>query len=85
MVFTKAMNLNYYIDLQNNIRIIANISENDNSNTVILRCQNITGVDGYYFSIPILNSSSVLAVRKDSKRNTLPPCCFEWKLYNKRK
>lgn len=55
-----------------NIQIIKNMSENDNSNTVIIGCQNITDIDGYYFSNPILNSSSILAVRKDSKRNTLP-------------
>ena len=55
-----------------NIQIIKNISENNNSNTVIIGCQNITDIDGYYFSNPILNSSSILAVRKDSKRDTLP-------------
>ena len=55
-----------------NIQIIKNMSENDNSNTVIIGCQNITDIEGYYFSNPILNSSSILVVRKDSKRNTLP-------------
>ena len=55
-----------------NIQIIKNMKENDNSNTVIIGCQNITNIDGYYFSNPILNSSSILATRKDSKRNSLP-------------
>ena len=48
------------------------MSENNSSNTVIIGCQNITDIDGYFFSNPILNSSSILAVRKDSKRDTLP-------------
>ena len=46
-------------------------SENVNNN-VSIGCQNITNKEGIYFSDPILNSSSVLAVRKDSKRDLLP-------------
>ena len=39
---------------------------------VYIGCQNITTKDNIYFSNPILNSSSVLAVRKDSIRSRLP-------------
>ena len=43
-----------------------------NINNVSIGCQNITNKEGIYFSDPILKSSSLLAVRKDSVRDLLP-------------
>ena len=48
------------------------IINSENINNVSIGCQNITNKEGIYFSEPILKSSSVLAVRKDSKRDILP-------------
>lgn len=41
-------------------------------NNVNIGCQNISSTEDRYFSNPILNTSSVLAVRKDSIRSELP-------------
>lgn len=41
-------------------------------NNVNIGCQNISSIEDRYFSNPILNTSSVLAVRKDSIRSELP-------------
>ena len=46
-------------------------------------CQNISNTTGIYFSNPILNSSSVLAVRKDGIRSTLPLVVLD-ENYNKK-
>ena len=48
------------------------VINSENINNASIGCQNITNKEGIYFSDPILKSSSVLAVRKDSVRDLLP-------------
>ena len=63
------LDLLYRFAKENEYKIVIN---SENINNISIGCKNITIKEGIYFSDPILKSSSVVVIRKDSKRNILP-------------
>ena len=66
------LDLLYRFANKSGYNLIINSDDSSSEGKVSIGCQNITS-DGnrVYYSTPILNSSSVLAVRKDNKKSTL--------------